>query len=87
MSAHLVTEDQADASEEKGIFHQRREGPRRKMNILELGPMLALEFARMGVSARPWTGHVAGQSPSSGASVSSSAQVLIPGGSDFQAAC
>lgn len=43
-SAHLVTEDRADASEEKGIVHWRRKGTRRKMKILKLGPMLALDL-------------------------------------------
>lgn len=35
-SAPLVTENQADLSREKDIFHDRRKGMRRKMKILKL---------------------------------------------------
>lgn len=37
-SAPLVTENQADLSRKKDIFHDRRKGMRRKMKILKLEP-------------------------------------------------
>lgn len=44
-SAHLVTEDHADASGAKGIVHQGRKRTRREMQIPKQGPVLALAFA------------------------------------------
>lgn len=41
-SAHLVTENRADTSGEKDIFHDERKGTRRQMRILKLEPMAAL---------------------------------------------
>lgn len=42
-SAHLVTENQADPSREKDIFHSREKGTRRKMRILKSEPGSALQ--------------------------------------------
>lgn len=42
-SAHLVPENRTDTSGEKDIFHDERKGTRRKMKILKLEPMAALE--------------------------------------------